>query len=339
MESGRQSPRRSEPMPGPAVIRRIARKGGGTKHSALTTSGHVVMPSVAASGALSGGTAGGSGSAPATKAIPKKASAARSTSTVGKPQAPAKPVTKTSPRVAVSNRAAAKDAAPGLTRRGPLPGVGSTLGGLLQLDVDSSGHEAGNAPTQRQMEIYAFIRDKIHSRGFGPTVREIGQAFRIRSPNGVVCHLKALERKRLITRGRNMSRAIELVAEPAHLKGLPMAGWVAAGSLRVAEEQQERIDFQELFDRDDHFVLKVMGDSMIEAQISDGDWVVIRRQKTARAGDIVVAQTDDGEATLKQWFPERDRIRLQPANASMKPIYVKNARVLGVLVGVVRKTT
>jgi len=236
-------------------------------------------------------------------------------------------------------RTTAKSPPPPVTKRGPLPGVGSTLGGLLQFDADSAGTDSGNAPTQRQMEIYAFIRDKIHSRGFGPTVREIGQAFRIRSPNGVVCHLKALERKRLISRGRNMSRAIELVAEPAHLKGLPMAGWVAAGSLRVADEQQERIDFQELFDRDDHFVLKVMGDSMIEAQISDGDWVVIRRQKTARAGDIVVAQTDDGDATLKQWFPERDRIRLQPANATMKPIYVKSARVLGVLVGVVRKTT
>jgi len=233
---------------------------------------------------------------------------------------------------------------PVAARRGPLSGVQSVLGvhsvlgGPLQYDAESADGDGGNAPTQRQMDIYSFIRDKIHSRGFGPTVREIGQAFRIRSPNGVVCHLKALERKRLITRGRNMSRAIELMAEPAHLKGLPMAGWVAAGSLRVADEQRERIDFQELFDRDDHFVLKVMGDSMIEAQISDGDWVVIRRQKTARAGDIVVAQTDDGEATLKQWFPERDRIRLQPANASMKPMFVKNARVLGVLVGVVRKT-
>ena len=77
---------------------------------------------------------------------------------------------------------------------------------------------------------------------------------------------------------------------------------------------------------------------MIDAQIADGDWVIIHKRKTAHAGDIVIAQTDDGDATLKQWFPERDRIRLQPANASMKPIYVKNARVMGVLAGVVRKT-
>ena len=212
----------------------------------------------------------------------------------------------------------------------------SPLDSLLpRTEMDAEG---GDAPTERQMEIYGFIREKIQSRGFGPTVREIGQAFKIRSPNGVVCHLKALERKGLITRGKNMSRAIELVMEPAHLRGLPMAGWVAAGTLRAAEEQKERIDFEDLFHRDNHFVLKVMGDSMIDAQIADGDWVVIQKKQSAHSGDIVVAQTEDGEATLKQWFPERDRIRLQPANSSMKPIYVKNARVLGVLAGVVRKT-
>lgn len=205
----------------------------------------------------------------------------------------------------------------------------------LQVSMDESSDVQ---PTDRQMEIYAFIRDKIHSRGYGPTVREIGTAFKIRSPNGVVCHLKALERKGLITRGKNMSRAIELVTEPAHLRGLQMAGWVAAGTLRMADEQKDRIAFEDLFSNDDHFVLKVMGDSMIDAQIADGDWVVIKKAKAARAGDIVVAQTEDGDATLKHWFPEKDRIRLQPANASMKPIYVRNARVLGVLAGVVRKT-
>jgi repressor LexA len=165
--------------------------------------------------------------------------------------------------------------------------VASLQGDLLGRTIDAAADDGEAAPTERQMEIYAFIRDKIHSRGYGPTVREIGEAFRIRSPNGVVCHLKALERKGLITRGKNMSRAIELMAEPAHVRGLPLAGWVAAGTLRPAEEQHERIDFESLF---------------------------------------------------KKWFPERDRIRLQPANAAMKPIYVKNARVLGVLVGVVRKT-
>ncbi len=210
------------------------------------------------------------------------------------------------------------------------------LSQLFQSGEESQ--DSADMPTARQMEIYEFIRDKIYSRGFGPTVREIGEAFSIRSPNGVVCHLKALEKKGLITRGRNMSRAIELVTESPHSRGMPMAGWVAAGTLRTAEEQKERFDFAELFDREDHFVLKVMGDSMIDAQIADGDWVIIERRQTARHGDIVVAQTEDGEATLKQWYPERNRIRLQPANDSMKPIYVDSAKVLGVLAGVVRKT-
>jgi len=246
---------------------------------------------------------------------------------------------KSSSRKVAASRVATKSAG----KRPPisaaaLRSVASLQNGLLGRPADSSVTDGEDAPTERQMEIYAFIRDKIHSRGYGPTVREIGTAFKIRSPNGVVCHLKALERKGLITRGKNMSRAIELVAEPAHLRGLPLAGWVAAGTLRPAEEQSERIDFETLFKRDNHFVLKVMGDSMIDAQIADGDWVVIQKKQSAHSGDIVVAQTEDGEATLKQWFPERDRIRLQPANPAMKPIYVKNARVLGVLVGVVRKT-
>ena len=227
---------------------------------------------------------------------------------------------------------AAKRAQAYTPARRPSPELAALLGAGIE------SQDAGDMPTARQMEIYAFIRDKIYSRGYGPTVREIGQAFDIRSPNGVVCHLKALEKKGLITRGRNMSRAIELVTESPHSRGMAMAGWVAAGTLRAAEEQRERFDFEELFDRDDHFVLKVMGDSMIDAQIADGDWVVIKKSNTARSGDIVVAQTEDGEATLKQWFPERDRIRLQPANESMKPIYVRNAKVLGILAGVVRKT-
>jgi repressor LexA len=223
------------------------------------------------------------------------------------------------------------------SKKGPLAdllarGLSNGAGPAVTNESEESG------PTERQLEIYEFIRDKIQTRGYGPTVREIGAAFKIRSPNGVVCHLKALERKNYITRGKNMSRAIELVGEPAHLRGLAMAGWVAAGTLRPAEEQAERIDFESLFSRDNHFVLKVMGDSMVDAQISDGDWVVIRKARSAHPGDIVVAQTEDGEATLKHWFPERDRIRLQPANGSMKPIYVKSARVLGVLAGVVRKT-
>jgi repressor LexA len=199
--------------------------------------------------------------------------------------------------------------------------------------------------TKRQRAVYEFIRDKIHNRGYGPTVREIGERFRISSPNGVMCHLKALEKKGLIIRAPHMSRAIQLSAreqpfgqrlsEATH--GLPLAGVVAAGVLHEAVEQQERIDFGEMFDQPDQFVLEVRGDSMIEAQILEGDFVVIKKQKVATSGQMVVARTEDGEATLKYWFPEKHRIRLQPANASMDPIYVRNAEVLGIVVGVVRK--
>jgi repressor LexA len=191
--------------------------------------------------------------------------------------------------------------------------------------------------TARQRQIYTFIHDKITHRGYGPTVREIGERFDISSPNGVMCHLKALEKKGLIRRIPNKSRAIELTREAIDAeRGLPLAGCVAAGMTRLAFEQNERIDFGDWFNQADQFVLQVSGDSMIEAQITDGDYVVIRRQATAGPGEMVVAQTEDGEATLKYWHPERNRIRLQPANSEMQPIYVKNASVVGVVVAVVR---
>jgi repressor LexA len=192
--------------------------------------------------------------------------------------------------------------------------------------------------TKRQHAVYDFIRDKIKNRGYGPTVREIGDEFGIASPNGVMCHLKALEKKGLISREPNMSRAIQLIAEPVEEKGLPLIGQIAAGVMHEAVEQSERIDFESLFNRKNLFALKVRGDSMIEAQIADGDFVICRRQRTARPGQIVVAETGDGgEATLKYWYPEANRIRLQPANSSMKPIYARDVKVLGVLVGVVRR--
>ena len=190
--------------------------------------------------------------------------------------------------------------------------------------------------TKRQKAVFEFIRDKIVNRGYGPTVREIGERFKISSPNGVMCHLRALEKKGLITREPNRSRAIQLTGGLGD-EGLPLAGRVAAGVMHEAIEQDERIDFGSMFGHKSEFVLEVSGDSMIDAQIADGDYVVVRKQRTAHSGQMVVAQTEDGEATLKYWFPERRRIRLQPANKDMKPIYVKDARVLGVVVGVVRK--
>jgi repressor LexA len=191
--------------------------------------------------------------------------------------------------------------------------------------------------TERQQSVYDMIRSLIVKRGYGPTVREIGEHFGIKSPNGVMCHLRALERKGLIIRSPNKSRAIELThAADRNGHAMPMAGMVAAGPTTLAFEQNDRVDFSEMFFKDDRFILQVSGDSMIDAHIADGDYVVIQKQSSAEPGQMVVAQTSDGEATLKYWHPEGGRIRLQPANASMDPIYVKEATVIGVAVGVVR---
>jgi repressor LexA len=193
--------------------------------------------------------------------------------------------------------------------------------------------------TDRQKEIYQFIRQKIEKRGYGPTVREIGEAFSIKSPNGVMCHLKALEKKGLITREEHAARAIQLVDHRPPAQGLPFLGKVAAGSPILAEEQDERLDVDNLFSGPNRFVLKVTGNSMIKSNIQDGDYVVIQHQETASNGERVVAMVDN-EVTLKRFYKEKDHIRLEPANDEMAPIIVdasQDARVLGVLVGVVRK--
>jgi repressor LexA len=195
--------------------------------------------------------------------------------------------------------------------------------------------------TERQANVFEFIKEKVITRGYGPTVREIGEHFKISSPNGVMCHLRALERKGLLRRVRKhdraIARAIELAPEiTAEEKGMPLAGTVAAGLTTLAFEQADRVDFGQMFSKKNLFALKVKGDSMIEAHISDGDYVVVKKQRTAQPGQMVVAQTPEGEATLKYWHPEAHRIRLQPANSSMQPIYVKDASVLGVVIGVVR---
>src|SRR5215475_3081336 len=190
--------------------------------------------------------------------------------------------------------------------------------------------------TERQREIYAFIADKIVNRGYGPTVREIGTAFKIKSPNGVMCHLKALEKKGLITREAHMSRAIQ-ISEPLTKMSLPLKGRIAAGTALMAIEQDEQIDFSNLFGSDNQFCLKVAGNSMIEAQIADGDYVVVRKQRTCRDGDIVVALINGEEATLKRFFKEAHRVRLEPANSSMQPIYSNKVEVVGVVTGVIRR--
>jgi repressor LexA len=193
--------------------------------------------------------------------------------------------------------------------------------------------------TARQREIYDFIREKIENRGYGPTVREIGQHFDIKSPNGVMCHLKALEKKGLIKRELFSARAIQLLDHRPPSPTLPMLGLVAAGTPTEAAAQDERLDFGELFVGSNHYALKVRGQSMIDDHIADGDYVVIRKQETADNGERVVAMVDN-EVTLKRFFQDKNAIRLEPANGTMAPIVVSpdsDTRILGVLVGVLRK--
>ena len=192
--------------------------------------------------------------------------------------------------------------------------------------------------TERQNLVFQFILSHIGEHSNPPTIREIAAELNLKSPNGVVGHLKALERKGLITRSSLKSRSIQLTQEFSdEIKGLPLAGRVAAGMMTEAIEQTERVDFGEFWTKRGNYVLEVEGDSMIEAHIAPGDYIVVKRRRTADKGDIVIARTSDGEATVKYWFPEKNRIRLQPANKKLKPIYSRDAKVIGVVVGVVRK--
>src|SRR5579862_4195603 len=193
--------------------------------------------------------------------------------------------------------------------------------------------------TERQREIYDFIRSKIETRGYGPTVREIGLGFKIKSPNGVMCHLKALEKKGLILREEHAARAIQLVDHRPSSGGLPFLGAVAAGSPLATGDLDERVEFSDLFGGPNRFVLHVKGNSMIENHIEDGDYVVIRKQETAENGERVVAMIDN-EVTLKRFYREKNHIRLEPANGKMAPIMVEpgaDTHILGLLVGVMRK--
>jgi repressor LexA len=198
-----------------------------------------------------------------------------------------------------------------------------------------------NVLTDRQREIYEFIREQIETRGYPPTVREIGLEFKIKSPNGVMCHLNALVKKGLISRVDKSARAIQLVdyQRPMAPVELPLVGSVAAGKPIPAEEETgERFNFADMFCGPNHFVLKVKGQSMIEDHIDDGDFVVIRKQGTAENGERVVAMVEN-EVTLKKFYQQAGKLVLQPCNGSMAPIVIDNAEthILGVLVGVLRK--
>lgn len=210
--------------------------------------------------------------------------------------------------------------------------------------------------TKRQEQTLDFIRRSIESRGYPPTLREIGEHMGIRSTNGVNDHLRALERKGYLTREDMKSRALKLVedqmAAPANNKlndeedliEVRVLGRVAAGLPLYAEENvidTVRVDRMLVRGGREVFGLRVTGDSMIDAGILSGDYIFVKKQSTADRGDIVVALIGD-EATVKYFYPERDYVRFQPANAQMAPILVrasdfKSTMLLGKVVGVYRR--
>jgi repressor LexA len=204
--------------------------------------------------------------------------------------------------------------------------------------------------TSRQQEIWQFLAEYVDAHGYPPTVREIGDAVGLASPSTVHAHLANLERSGLLRRDPTKPRAIELVgrrreespARTVSTPTLPLVGRIAAGGPLLAEESvEEEIAVPEPLGRDADFLLRVTGDSMIEAGILDGDIVVVRKQSDARAGDVVVALVGDDEAadeaTVKTFFRERDgRIRLQPENARLQPLYPEHVEILGKVTGVFR---
>jgi len=199
--------------------------------------------------------------------------------------------------------------------------------------------------TDRQRQILDFIRAEIHRRGFPPSVREIGEAVGLSSSSTVHAHLAALEDKGFLRRDPSKPRALEvldfrdtdLAVDYGQVRAVPLVGQVAAGQpILAAENIEATVSLPAEMAEDPTFILRVRGDSMIEAGILDGDYVVVRQQNTANDGEIVVAMLED-EATVKRFFKEADRVRLQPENPSLEPIYARDVRILGRVVALFRR--
>lgn len=201
--------------------------------------------------------------------------------------------------------------------------------------------------TARQQEIWNFLVEYVDRHGYPPTVREIGERVGLASPSTVHAHLANLERAGLLKRDPTKPRALELIGrekpqaeEAAEVTRLPLLGQVAAGGPLLAEQNIEDYVAMPTSTKGD-FVLRVKGESMIEAGILDGDLVIVQRAQDARNGEIVVALAGDDEsydeATVKTFYREDGRIRLQPENASMEPIYSPYVQILGRVVGVFRE--
>ena len=198
--------------------------------------------------------------------------------------------------------------------------------------------------TKRQREVFDFIKRYSAQHGYPPTVRDIGKAIGLTSSSTVHAHLSNLERLGLIRRDPTKPRALELLGEAARKvtrpSGLPLVGRVAAGAPVLAEENiEDYVPVPEIAGGGQgEYVLRVWGDSMKNAGILDGDYVVVRPQKTADDGEMVVAMVGE-EATVKRFFKETDHVRLQPENEALEPILTRDVQVLGRVVGVFRRVT
>lgn len=199
--------------------------------------------------------------------------------------------------------------------------------------------------SKRQEDILSFIKSEVKKKGYPPSVREIGEAVGLASSSTVHGHLARLESKGFIRRDPTKPRAIE-VLDPEGLEAMkpgvlnvPLVGKVTAGlPITAVENIEEYFPLPETFGttEDQLFMLEIVGNSMIEAGILNGDHVIVKQQQTAQNGEIVVAMTEDDEATVKRFFKEKEYFRLQPENSSMDPIIVDNVSILGKVVGVYR---
>ena len=199
--------------------------------------------------------------------------------------------------------------------------------------------------TDRQRQILDFIRAEIHRRGYPPSVREIGEAVGLSSSATVHSHLAALEAKGLLRRDPSKPRALEVLdyrdteraIDYGQVRVVPLVGQVAAGTpILAAENIEATMALPAEMADEQTFILRVRGESMIEAGILDGDFVVVRQQTTAQNGEIVVALLGE-DSTVKRFFKEADRVRLQPENASMEPIYARDVSIQGKVVALFRR--
>ena len=193
--------------------------------------------------------------------------------------------------------------------------------------------------TKRQREIYEYLKEYIRSRGYAPSIAEIGKQFHLSSPATVHKHLKHLEEKGLIRKQQNLSRAIEIIPESGNTLSYHVLGEIAAGKPIEALDQRELVDLLPDAGDKDIFVLRVKGNSMIEDHIQNGDYVIVERRNVAENGETVVALIDNDRVTLKRFYREGDRIRLQPSHPNMKPIFIREGdfAVQGVVISVLRK--